>query len=170
MLPALGRCLKQVDAQFELQTRGVFLSSVRLLVGLLVLLIAASPALARDDKAMYAIDSALNSSVGQASLGDDIQFFFGKGNHPPVESTIGSYTSNKKTNGFNKSNSAACERAFISALISFRDRARNEGGNAVVNLSSYYRKNHISSTSEFECGSGAVMSGITLRGDVVILK
>ena len=143
---------------------------IQLSVGLLALLMVISPALARDDKAMHSIATALDSSVGQASLSDDIQFFFGKGNHPLIETTIGSYTSNKKTNGFNKSKSAACERAFISALISFRDRARGEGGNAVVNISSYYRKNHISSQTEFECGSGAVMSGVTLKGDVVKLK
>ena len=170
MLPALEYGSKSVGPLFELKKRRANLKFLQLLAGLLLLMIVTSPVLARDDKAMYTIATALDSSVGQSSLGDDIQFFFGKENHPPVEVTIGSYTSNKKANGYNKTNSAACERAFISALISFRDRARREGGNAVVNISSYYRKNHISSQTEFECGSGAVMSGVTIKGDVVKLK
>ena len=44
------------------------------------------------------------------------------------------------------------------------------GGNAVVNLRSYYKKNTISSVTEFECGSGTFVSGVTFLGDVVELE
>ena len=43
------------------------------------------------------------------------------------------------------------------------------GGNAVVNIHSYYYKNTFSSSTEFECGAGAVMSGVTMVGAVVKL-
>lgn len=59
---------------------------------------------------------------------------------------------------------------FLSAMIALQDRARREGGNAVVNIRSYYKKNEVNSSSEFECGAGAVMAGVTLEGEVVTLK
>jgi hypothetical protein len=137
------------------------------LLCVLVLVVWINSAQARDDKAMYSIAAALNSELGKQSFQDDVQFHFGTGNHPPVEKKMGTYTSNKKSNGVGKADITTCERSFISALISFRDRATSEGGNAVVNITSYYKKNHISSATDFECGSGAIMSGVTLRGDVV---
>ena len=87
----------------------------------------------------------------------------------PSRSDYGTFTSNKNTNGVGKSDLVACQRAFLSAVLTFQQRARNEGGNAVVNLRSFYKSKPVSSATEFECGSGAVMSGVALRGDVVRL-
>jgi hypothetical protein len=55
-------------------------------------------------------------------------------------------------------------------MLSFQDRIAKEGGNAVVNIRSYYKKNEISSSTEFECGAGAIMAGVTFLGDVVTLE
>ena len=123
---------------------------------------------ARDTKRMYAIADALDSSHAQG-ITSDIQLFFGEQSHPSVARRFGNFMSNKKSSGIGRSDSSVCYRAFASAMLQFQERARREGGNAVVNLTSYYKKNHISSTTEFECGSGAVMSGVTFRGDVVRL-
>jgi hypothetical protein len=54
----------------------------------------------------------------------------------------------------------------LSALIQFRDRATSEGGNAVVNLQSYYDKNEIPDKSEYECHAGGVVAGVALKGTV----
>jgi hypothetical protein len=54
-------------------------------------------------------------------------------------------------------------------MLSFQDRIANEGGNAVINLRSYYKKGDLRSESEFECGNGALMAGVTFLGDVVTL-
>ena len=78
--------------------------------------------------------------------------------------------SNKKTNAFGKSDKEACEWVFLSAMLSFQDRIAKEGGNAVVNIRSYYKKNEIRSSTEFECGAGAIMAGVTFLGDVVTLE
>lgn len=125
---------------------------------------------ARDDKAMYSVADAMATPTAEEIFTGDIQFFFGDDNHPPIGKNLGNYQSNKKANGVGRSDLRVCQRAFLSAMKSLRDRARLEGGNAVVNIISYYRRNRISSTSEFECGSGAIMSGVTLRGDVVTLQ
>jgi len=68
-----------------------------------------------------------------------------------------------------KSDQKACQWAFLSAMATLQDRAIKEGGNAVVNIHRYYYKNTFSSSTEFECGAGAVMSGVTMVGDVVKL-
>jgi uncharacterized protein YbjQ (UPF0145 family) len=51
-----------------------------------------------------------------------------------------------------------------------QDRARKEGGNAVVNIKSNYRNELTESPTEFTCGAGAVIAGVALVGDVVTLK
>ncbi len=136
----------------------------------LVITLLAGHALARDDKAMHSVSSALESNVAQDVITGEIQLFFGDGNHPPIARKHGNYQSNKKSNGVGRSDEAVCERAFLSALKSLQDRAVREGGNAVVNIVSFYKRNRVSSQTEFECGSGAIMSGVTLKGDVVTLK
>jgi uncharacterized protein YbjQ (UPF0145 family) len=77
--------------------------------------------------------------------------------------------SNKKTNAFNKTDKRACEWAFLSAMLSLQQRALSEGGNAVVNIRSFYKRHEVSSATEFECGAGAIMAGVTFKGDVVKL-
>lgn len=135
----------------------------------LLIAVFASTSYARDDKGMYSIEQALDSNTAREKLDQNIRFYFGDQKHPKIVKKHGSYTSNKKTNAFGKSDKEACERAFLSALITFQQRAVKEGGNAVVNIHSYYKKNDISSRTEFECGAGAVMAGTTLTGDVVTL-
>ena len=44
-----------------------------------------------------------------------------------------------------------------------------EGGNAVINIKSYYKKNEVSSAGEYECGAGAMVSGVAFKGEVVKL-
>lgn len=136
----------------------------------LALVALAGTATARDDKQMYSVAEALATPTAEEVITGEIQFYFGEGNHPPIERKLGNYQSNKKANGVGRSDEAVCQRAFLSAMRSLQDRAVREGGNAVVNIISYYRRNRISSETEFECGSGAIMSGVTLRGDVVKLK
>ena len=58
----------------------------------------------------------------------------------------------------------------LSALISLQDRIKAEGGNAVVNIESFYDRQPMASNTEYECHAGAIMAGVALRGDVVTLR
>jgi hypothetical protein len=98
-----------------------------------------------------------------------IKLYFGKPSGVKVAKTIGEWTSNKKTNAFNKSDQEACDIAFISAAVSLQDRAKREGGNAVINIHSVYKNDKFESTSEYQCGAGTTMAGVALRGTVVTL-
>ena len=124
---------------------------------------------ARDDHGMWAISEALNTEDAKQKLNKEIRFYFGDRSHPKITKNFGEFMSNKKTNAFNKTDKRACQWNFLSAMIAFQERAQRMGGNAVVNIRSYYKKNTISSQTEFECGSGTFVSGVTFLGDVVKL-
>jgi hypothetical protein len=141
--------------------------------GLLAVLVTAIAVLgtvnvnARDDRNMWSINEALNTEDAKQKLNKGISFYFGDQSHPKILKNYGEFMSNKKTNAFNKTDEKACQWNFLSAMMSFQERAQRMGGNAVVNIRSYYKKNTISSQTEFECGSGAFVSGVTFLGDVV---
>ena len=133
------------------------------------LLICSSQAMARDSKQMFPLDDALNTPAAKEKLDQGIKFYFGDKNLPKFAKSLGSYTSNKKTNAFGKSDKKACEWAFLSAMISLQKRAIDEGGDAVI-IHSYYKQNTVKSSTEYECGAGNVVSGVTFVGKVVKLK
>jgi len=131
---------------------------------------AATTTMARDTKVMWPIADAMATPDAKARLNMGVQFFFGNTAHPPIAQSFGEFMSNKKTNGTNKSDKEACEWAFLSAMLSFQQRAVSVGGNAVINIKSYYKQNEVSSETQYECGSGALMSGVTFQGEVVKLS
>lgn len=121
----------------------------------------------RDTQHMQSIEAAMNSADFKERLDPNIRFYFGSQTHPEIEKSFGKFVSNKKTNAFNKSDEAACEWVLLSALLTFQERVKAEGGNAVVNLNSYYKKNTFSSETEYECHVGGIMAGVALQGEVV---
>ncbi len=136
---------------------------------LLCLLFIPSVTFARDDIGSYSIQDALDSEQSKTKLGNDIKFYFGDQSHGKILKNYGVFKSNKKTNAFNKSDLNACQRSFLSAMISLKNRAITEGGNAVINIKSNYRNNLTSSEDTFQCGAGAFIAGVALVGTVVTL-
>lgn len=124
---------------------------------------------ARDTALKLPIKDAMEAAEAKAQLGSDVKFFFGDQAHPAAKTTLGTYTSNKKTNFANKSDKEGCEWVFLSAMVALKQRALAEGGNAVINIQSYYKKKEFSSATEYECHAGAFVGGVTLRGTVVKL-
>ncbi len=137
----------------------------------IIALSSMSVAIARDDRLMFPVKSAMEKGqVTKDKLDPSIKLYFGKQATPPVEKKIGEWTSNKKTNAANKSDQDACEIAFVSAAISLQDRAKREGGDAVINIKSVYKNENVESEKEYLCGAGTFLSGVALRGTVVTLK
>jgi uncharacterized protein YbjQ (UPF0145 family) len=141
------------------------LSISALLIGL-----CAANASARDDIADYSIADALASEQAKNILGTEIQFYFGDQAHGAIVRSFSEFGTSQKTNGSNKSDKEACEWAFLSAMKAVRDKAKSVGANAVVNIRSNYRNNTSSSSTTFKCGSGMLISGVALLGDVVEIK
>lgn len=126
-------------------------------------------AFSRDTKHMLSIQQAMQSPDFKEKLDPNIKFYFGNQSHPRVLNSFGNFSTNKKTNAFNKSDEEACQWVLLSALLSLQDRVRKEGGNAVINVASYYKKNKVVSNSQYECHAGAIMAGVALTGEVVKL-
>jgi len=124
---------------------------------------------ARDDQNMFPLEDALTTEAAKDKLDPSIKLYFGNQKHPKVVKELGEWKTNKKTNGFNKSDKEACEWVFLSSVLALQERAQKEGGNAVINIKSNYKGNERSSETEYMCGSGALMSGVALKGTVVKL-
>jgi len=127
------------------------------------------PANARDDRMTFPVADAMTTDAARSALSSEIRMFFGDAAHPAVERSFGIFTSNKKTNAVGKSDKLACEWAFLSAMKSFQERAVREGGNAVINIRSIYKGKLLTSVTDYECGAGNIMVGVTFKGEVVKL-
>jgi uncharacterized protein YbjQ (UPF0145 family) len=134
-------------------------------------LAAASSALARDDRLMFPVSEGMERGKSTKDRIDpEIRVYFGKRKSPAVERKLGEFTANRKTNATNKTDKEACEIAFVSAIVSLQQRARKEGGDAVINVASVYKNENRESDTEYLCGAGTFVSGVALRGTVVKLK
>ena len=134
-----------------------------------MLVLATNTVWARDDIGDYSIEEAMGTADAKSKLGDEIKFYFGNQPHAAVEKNLGTVGTNKKTNAFGKSDKDACLWVFLSAMIALKDRALQEGANAVVDIKSNYKNNETSSDTTFKCGAGAIMAGVALRGTLVKL-
>jgi len=127
-----------------------------------------SQAHARDDRLTLSIAEAYKN-LDITNQMEGIQMFFGDQPYPEAAKGIAIVRTNRKTNAFNKSDKQACEWVFLSTLLSLKERAFIEGGNAVVNIKSNYKNREFSSPDQFQCGVGAIIAGAALIGKIVKL-
>ena len=143
----------------------------KIAAGCMILALGASPALARDDRLMFPVADGMEKGKSTKDRIDpDIRVYFGKQKTPAIDRKMGEFTANRKTNATNKTDKEACEISFVSAVVSLQQRARKEGGNAVMNIASVYRNDNRESATEYLCGAGTFAAGVALRGTVVKLK
>jgi hypothetical protein len=142
--------------------------SLRSLALVAACLCAALPAEARETFHDLSVEDAKQSTLGQEKL-LDLPIYMKGQKHPKVAKDLGVFTSNRRTNAFNKSDEQACEVAFLSALIALQKRARAEGGDAVVDVRSITKHNDLESATQFRCVAGAVIANVALEGRVVRL-
>lgn len=132
-------------------------------------LLVIGAAYARDTRLKLPLKDAMEAAAFKQRADPNIKLFFGSQPYPTPMESMGSYTANRKTNFFNKSDKEGCEWVFLSSVLSLQERARQLGGNAVVKIKSVYRGADLSSETEYECGAGALMGGVALQGEVVRL-
>jgi|SRR5882672_4093552 len=127
---------------------------------------ASSLAGAADDTVSMLIKDGLEAGKHtKNTISDDIKLYFGKQRTPAVDRKLWEGSTTQKS--MRKSAKEHCETAFVSAILRLQDRARREGGNAVVNIVSGGSNE---SDTEYTCISGRVTGAVTLRGTVVKLK
>ncbi len=118
---------------------------------------------ARDTKLILPVNSALKKGRAQGIIDPRISLQFGKRSRRGGQR---SYTANRKTNSFKKSDRQACEWAFFSAVKSLQDRAHQRGVRRVTGIISYHKKRPRSSRSTYECHVGGIVAGVVLRGNI----
>ena len=90
--------------------------------------------------------------------------FYLAGQSVAVQQRFGEDVANRKTNAANKSDEEACRWVALSTLRALQDGAKRRGANAVVDITSYYKKNEFRSASNYECYAGTFVAGVALKG------
>jgi hypothetical protein len=125
---------------------------------------------ARDTLQTWDVQEALQHGQQTGEILDKVKIYFAGQAHPEVQKALGEFRTNRKTNAFNKSDKDACRWAFFSAIKSLQERALSEGGNAVIDIKSNYKNQEFVSATEFQCGAGALIAGVALKGTIATLK
>jgi uncharacterized protein YbjQ (UPF0145 family) len=141
----------------------------RLAAASLALMFGAASASARTTIHELDVAKAKAEGSGHEKL-LDIPVFMAGQKHRGVAKDLGVFRSNRRTNAANKSDEEACQIAFLSALITLQARARDMGGNAVVDVRSITRNNPFVSATQYRCAAGSVVANVALEGRVVRLK
>jgi uncharacterized protein YbjQ (UPF0145 family) len=130
----------------------------------------AGPAAARDTPYHLRIADVQKDPRYGESVPSDVAFYFADQKPANIDKELGEFVTNRKTNSVGRPDEDACRWAMMSALKELAERAKQEGGNAVINIVSYYKKVVFTSTTEYECHAGAFVAGVALKGTVVKFK
>ena len=129
-----------------------------------VSLLSSGPAAARDTVLHIPLADVLDMPEAKSKLDPAFKFYLAGQATPRVVKRYSSDVSNPKTNGFGKDDNFGCKWAALTALINLQDSAKRQGGNAVVDIVSYYKKVEYKSSTDFECHAGAFVIGVALKG------
>lgn len=121
-------------------------------------------ALANDNVLHLPLSEVIERGLADGALDGSVHFYLEGQSTPAVQSRHGEDITNKRTNAVNKSDPEACEWVALSALIALQQGAKNRGANAVVGITSFFRRNTYSDPVNFECHAGRIMAGVTLKG------
>lgn len=127
-------------------------------------LLVAGPAFARDAVQHFPLQDVLDMPEAKGQLDGSVKFFLAGQKTPKVLKRMSTDVSNKKTNSVGKSDEFGCRWAALSALVAFQNAAKRLGANAVVDITSYYKKIEYKDAKQFECHAGNIVVGVTLRG------
>jgi uncharacterized protein YbjQ (UPF0145 family) len=132
--------------------------------------IGTTPAAARDTRYELKIEDVKKDPRYAETVPTDVAFYFGQQAPAGKVVDLGEFVTNRKTNSVGRPDEEACRWAMMAALKVLRERAIAEGGNAVINIVSYYKKNTFASDTLYECHAGAIVAGVALKGTVVKLS
>ena len=134
------------------------------------LLALSSPADARETRLELSLQELVNSPAArEAGIDGSVRFYLA-GQSVAVQQRFGEDVANRKTNAANKSDEEACRWVALSTLRALQDGAKRRGANAVVDITSYYKKNEFRSASNYECYAGTFVAGVALKGTYAKVK
>ena len=127
-------------------------------------IVLCAPSVDRDTPVHLSLADVVEKGVADGHLDGTVRFFLEGQRMPAVLDTFGEATSTRKTNAFGKSDAKACRWVALSALIALQNEARARGANAVISLSSHFKRRSFTDSEKFECNAGALMAGVAFRG------
>lgn len=130
----------------------------------LLAVLSTATAEARDSRLHLDFAQAVESGLADGTLDGSVSFHLAGAATPAISKRHGAANSNRKTNALNKSDEEACRWVLMSVLVAMQDQARSRGANAVVDITSNYKKQEFSSPTQYECAAGAIMAGVALKG------
>jgi uncharacterized protein YbjQ (UPF0145 family) len=136
---------------------------------LCLLLAVPMTAAARNTEVIQSVQGAVESDI-KAHLLKDVQYFMKGQKHPGVAKEMATVSTNQSTRGAFRSDEASCNVAFLSAVRRLQDRAKLDGGDAVVDIVSVTRGTLTESASDFRCVAGSAIVHVGLKGTIVKLK
>lgn len=132
---------------------------------LFVLLAVSSFSVIAANKVLHLdVKDVLDASFSSGKLDGSVKFYFAGQSTPKVLKAMEEDVTNKKSNAFGKSKEEACKWVMLSALLTLQESAKARGANAVIGISSYYKKVEYKSASQYECHAGNMISGVALKG------
>lgn len=134
-------------------------------IGLFVLLSASSAHVLAADRVLHLdVKEAIDAGISSGKLDGSVKFYLAGQATPKVSKTLEEDVTNKKSNAFGKAKEEACKWVMLSALIQLQEGAKARGANAVVGITSYYKRVEYKSASQYECHAGNMVSGVALKG------
>jgi len=145
------------------------------LIGFVILFVSLSfcaiSAQARNVAHYPSIQDVVEMGMTRKKLDGDIKFYFADQPHPAIVGTLRQgFVLHKKANRVSSNtDEEACHVAMLAILRIYQAHARRAGGNAVINIESYYKEKSFRSEDQYECFIGSAKAGVILRGDIVKL-
>lgn len=137
---------------------------LRIAAALAALLIGTSVQ-ARDTIVLIPLADVIDEGESTGKLDGSVRFYLDGQRAPAVLDRFGEAVSNRKTNAANKSDAEACRWVVLSALVALQEEAQSRGANAVTDIISWYKRKTYRDPAKVECHAGALMAGITLKGN-----
>ncbi|MDO8697543.1 MAG: excinuclease [Pseudomonas sp.] len=146
--------------------------TLKKLSALALIMASLLPALSQARDTVLNLDFAavVQEATQAGKLDGSVKFYLAGATVPGKVTPLGEQITNKKTNAFNKTDEEACSWALQSALITLQDAAKRVGGNAVVDIVSFYKRKESRSSTTYECHAGTFVGGVALKGQAVSLK
>lgn len=138
-------------------------------VAALVAIFVSPTALAREDLSTFTVKYA-RENVDQSRVLTNISWHMAGEKHRRVAQSYEVASTTKSTNAAFKSDEVACARAFMSAIIQLQTRARNLGGDGVIDIKSHVDSRTFDEGDIFGCKAGNIVAHVSLTGTPVKFK
>ena len=131
---------------------------------------------ARNTRILLPIQEVLRLSKTKEVIGQDIALYFGDKSPEIAQNPLGEVYGHGKADPYTKTSSGhnrprddetTCREAMRTALAELVQQARARGGNALVDISSFYDRTELRSNDVYECHAGMTRAVVELKAKVV---